>query len=134
MSAPSEHLLHLVQLYRDSIDHAENACLAAQIWEQSEHASLIFPLGNVCGWQAIRDHFYKAVMADKFTQRVLTLTTTPRIDIWGNTALVQFDWEFTATARADGSPVLTRGRESQVWRQSQDDWRLFHVHYSLLPA
>lgn len=45
-------------------------------------------------------------------------------------AIVEFDWEFHARKREDGSSVNTKGRESQVYEKKDGAWRLVHVHYS----
>jgi hypothetical protein len=45
--------------------------------------------------------------------------------------VAEFDWDFHATLRSDGSPVHTTGRESQFYVKFPDKgWRLVHVHYS----
>ena len=44
--------------------------------------------------------------------------------------MVEFEWDFVATVRADGSLRHTTGRESQVYVKRPEGWRLVHVHYS----
>ena len=49
--------------------------------------------------------------------------------------MVEFDWDFVATMRADGTAVHTTGRESQVYvNLPAKGWRLVHVHYSGPPV
>ncbi len=40
----------------------------------------------------------------------------------------------SAGFRKDGSPVATRGRETQIYQKEQGGWRLVHVHYSGMPV
>ena len=52
------------------------------------------------------------------------------IQLYGDAAVVEFEWDFVATVRADGSLRHTTGRESQVYVKRPEGWRLVHVHYS----
>ena len=69
-------------------------------------------------------------MADRLTDRRLTLTSKPVVAVFGDTAVVQFNWDFRAVFRHDGQSLHTTGRESQTWTRTVDGWRLVHVHYS----
>lgn len=69
-------------------------------------------------------------MRDTFSQRALQVTTTPVVRFYGDAAVVEFDWEFTATRRRDGSVRRATGRESQVYARTPQGWRLVQVHYS----
>ena len=95
-------LLCALELYRQSIDNAEDLSLAEKVWETDSSVSMIFPLGQAQGWDNVRESF----------------------------AIVEFDWEFHARKREDGSSVNTKGRESQVYEKKDGAWRLVHVHYS----
>lgn len=55
-----EEITNLLELYRLSIENAEDVSLACKVWFTDENASLIFPLGMELGWNAIRDNFYGA--------------------------------------------------------------------------
>jgi ketosteroid isomerase-like protein len=46
----------------------------------------------------------------------------------------EFNWNFSAKLRKDGSSVSFRGLETQIYRKNHDRWYLVHVHYSALPA
>lgn len=66
-----------------------------------------------------------------FSRRELRLTGEPVIHLYGDAAVAEFDWEFTATRRADNGERHTSGRESQIYvRRPGRGWRLVHVHYS----
>lgn len=123
-------LLCALELYRQSIDNAEDLSLAEKVWETDSSVSMIFPLGQAQGWDNVRDTFYKKVMVGRFDKRELTVVGTPRIIVRERFAIVEFDWEFHARKREDGSEITTRGRESQVYEKKDGAWRLVHVHYS----
>ena len=123
-------LLRALELYRESINHAEDTSLAERVWEQDADVSMIFPLGQARGWDSIRDTFYNKVMAGRFDKRELTIVGTPRVVEREGFGIVEFDWEFHARKREDGAEVTTRGRESQVYQKKGDTFRLVHVHYS----
>ena len=70
-------------------------------------------------------------MAKRFSTRDLRLTGEPVIHVYGDAAVAEFDWEFTATLREGGVERRTSGRESQVYvRRPGQGLRLVHVHYS----
>lgn len=120
-----------IEMYRDSIIHAESPELAATVWDATPEASFIHPRGHERGWDAIRENFYQKTMATLFSRRELRLTSAPAIHIYGDAAVAEFDWEFTAQPRDKGNERRTSGRESQVYvRRTGGDWRLVHVHYS----
>jgi ketosteroid isomerase-like protein len=68
-----------------------------------------------------------------FSERKLSIHDVA-VQLLGDAAVAEFDWDFTAKLRKDGSPVTTRGRETQVYRKMPDGWRLVHVHYSGMPV
>jgi ketosteroid isomerase-like protein len=78
--------------------------------------------------------FYEATMRDRFTARKLQVRDIA-IRILGDTALAEFYWTFDATFRDDGSPLRTKGRETQVFRRGGSvGWTIVHVHYSTMPV
>ncbi len=129
----SEHktILHCLEQYRLSIEGADNPALAEAVWATTPEVTMIHPLGHELGWEAIRSNFYEKTMAARFSSRTLRIVNTPVVHIYANAAIVEFDWDFVATARADGALRHTMGRESQVWvRSAESGWKLVHVHYS----
>ena len=73
------------------------------------------------------------LMRETFSKRKLS----PRdvaVHVYGNSAWVEFDWDFVAKFRKDRSPITTHGRETQVYWKMPDGWRLVHVHYSGMPV
>lgn len=75
--------------------------------------------------------FYGTTMGKTFSKRTLKLDAPPAIHVYGNAAVAEFDWHFTAVRRDNGQTQHTTGRESQVWAKIPNTgWRIVHVHYS----
>jgi ketosteroid isomerase-like protein len=72
-------------------------------------------------------------MVDTFSERKLNIHDIS-VHVYGDAAWAEFYWDFVAKFRKDGSPITTHGRETQVYRKTQDAWRLVHVHYSGMPT
>ena len=102
--------------------------LANSIWGQSVVPSFIHPRGHERGWEAIRQSFYVETMGlfSKRDLRLKDIVVTPLTD---NVSFAEFYWDFDATF-PDGSPLVTEGRETQVWKREDNAWKIVHVHYS----
>ena len=126
-------LAALVEKYVQSINDVDLA-LAGEVWLTSDRVSFIYPRGRETGWDAIMENFYGKTMRDRFSKRNLT----PRdiaVNLFGDTAVVEFKWTFDATRREDGLEIQQMGRESQVYRRADDEqWKLVHIHYSGPPV
>ncbi len=119
-----------IETYMRSVDLADPN-LAATVWLTTPDASFISPVGHDRGWQQISDDIYVKLMGQTFSKRHLAAKAEPVIHVYGDAAVAEFDWDFVATLRSNGSPVHTTVRESQVYIRFPDKgWRLVHVHYS----
>jgi hypothetical protein len=122
----------LIGKYAQSVDEADPA-LAEQVWLDSPEVSFIHPLGHEHGFEQIQQNVYRHLMGETFSERKLS----PRdisIHVQGDSAWVEFYWDFVAKFRKDGSPITTHGRETQVYWRMPNGWRLVHVHYSGMPV
>ena len=120
----------LMDTYMQAVDAADPA-LAAKVFLNSPETSFINPVGRERGWEQIADEIFVKLMGQTFSKRSLTASGEPVIHVFGDAAVAEFDWDFRATLRKDGSPVHTTGRESQFYVRFPDKgWRLVHVHYS----
>ena len=128
---PAEVLSSALEMYVRSIEGADDPALAEKVWETTDAASLIWPLGWERGWRSIRKNFYEKVMAGKFRDRRLSIVGEPVLRHFDGFSLLEFAWDFAALSREDGASVTTRGRESPVWLVRGGAPRLAHVHYSL---
>ena len=130
-SKPDEAVIRsLISSYVKSIDAADTG-LASTVWADTD-VSFIHPRGHERGWDAIKA-FYEQTMGQTFSERKLTVKDVA-IHADGTSAWAEFDWDFAAKLRTDGSPVATHGRETQVYRKVNGSWRLVHVHYSGMPV
>jgi uncharacterized protein (TIGR02246 family) len=124
----------LIDTYMQAVDAADPD-LAAKVFLTTPDASFINPVGHERGWQQIADEVFVRLMGQTFSKRDLKASGEPVIHVYGDAAVVEFDWDFHATLRSDGSPVHTTGRESQFYVKFPDKgWRLVHVHYSGPPV
>jgi len=94
---------------------------------------MIHPAGHERGWEEVKRNIYERIMRDMFTSRNLQIHDLA-IQIYGDTALAEFYWDFQASLRESGAPFKTTGRETQVYRKTKQGWRLVHVHYSGMPV
>jgi hypothetical protein len=120
----------LVAHYTRSIDEADTI-LGSQIWAPSSEVSFIHPGGSLYGWNGVKS-IYK-MFKDNFISRKLSFFDV-KFAYYGNVSWLTFYWVFDATLKADNSTVQTKGRETQIWKKINSEWRLVHVHYSDMPA
>lgn len=125
-----QELIRRVEAYRNSIIHADDIRWAEKVWLPGPGVSFIHPRGHERGWEAIKNNFYRKTMSEIFSRRELRLRGAPVIRVYGDAAVVEFDWAFTAERRQDGKIRQSRGRESQVYVRSPEGWKLVQAHYS----
>jgi ketosteroid isomerase-like protein len=118
--------------YLRSVDDAD-AKLAAEVWQSSADVSFIHPKGHERGWEQVKRNFYEQTMGEPFSERKLRIVGDVSIHVYGDAAWAEFYWDFVAKFK-DGTPLNTKGRESQVFRKEAGGWRLVHVHYSGMPV
>lgn len=129
-STVKQEITEGINRYLYSIDKADPT-LGKQLFYVSPETSFIHPRGHERGWSQIAENFYGATMGKTFSKRTLKLDAPPAIHVYGNAAVAEFDWHFTAVRRDNGQTQHTTGRESQVWAKIPNTgWRIVHVHYS----
>lgn len=121
----------VIDQYADSITNYDLK-EAERIWQTDDRTTFIHPRGNEYGWKAIRDHFYGTTMHEHFSKRHLYVCDIS-IQVYGDSAVAVFYWDFPAVFRTDGTEVTTHGRETQVYERTKDGWKIVHVHYSQMP-
>ena len=77
--------------------------------------------------------FYRHDMGETYSVRDLEMSGVS-VQVYSDAAWAEFNWDFSAKPRKDGSSVSFRGMETQIYRKNHDRWCLIHVHYSALPA
>jgi ketosteroid isomerase-like protein len=121
----------LIADYARSVSLADTA-LAERLWQNADSVTFIHPLGHERGWPAIKKNVYENLMGALFSARDLKLER-PSIHVSGTSGWSEFYWTFNATLKENGSPVVTRGRETQIYQRQNGQWRIVHVHYSGMP-
>ncbi|ENK2052084.1 DUF3225 domain-containing protein [Salmonella enterica] len=129
-STVKQEITEGINRYLYSIDKADPT-LGKQLFYVSPETGFIHPRGHERGWSQIAENFYGTTMGKTFSKRTLKLDAPPAIHVYGNAAVAEFDWHFTAVRRDNGQTQHTTGRESQVWAKIPNTgWRIVHVHYS----
>ena len=120
----------LINHYIHSIEQADTV-LALKIWSPTSEISFMNPRGTEYGWNGIKN-IYK-MFHDSFSARKLSFYDL-KFSYYGDVSWVTFYWIFDATLKSDNTAVQTKGRETQIWRKINYEWRLVHVHYSGMPV
>jgi hypothetical protein len=86
-------------------------------------------------WHGVEEimRFYRHDMGDNYSSRNLNVKDIS-VRVYTDAAWAEFNWDFSATRRKEGSSVSFRGMETQIYQKNRDSWCLVHVHYSALPA
>jgi hypothetical protein len=126
-----EEIKQLISMYAKAADEADPT-LASRVWCDSSEDSLINPVGRWHGVEQIMD-FYRHEMGEMYSVRDLEISDVS-VQVYWDAAWAEFNWEFSATRRKEGSSVSFHGMETQIYRKNRDSWCLVHVHYSALPA
>lgn len=122
----------LIDQYAEAVD---KIALSPNVWDTSKDVTFIQPRGHQKGWKAIKSGFYEKTMGGNFSKRELTVDeSTVQIRVYNDAAWAEFYWTFDATMSKDGSTIQTKGRETQVYRKTENGWRIVHVHYSSMPV
>jgi len=125
-------LRNLIATYATSIDKADTA-IADQIWSSAPEVTFIHPRGEEHGLPQIEADFYHNLMGSTFSERKLVAKEIA-VHVYGDTAWSEFEWDFYAKVRKDGSAFHSQGRETQFYHKENGQWRIVHVHYSGVPV
>ena len=129
--ADTQAIKNLIAAYATSIDRADTKS-ADRLFSNAPEVTFIHPLGEAHGRDQIEANVYRNLMGAHFSERTLT----PRdiaVHVYGDTAWSEFNWDFVAKVRKDGSPFHSQGRETQIYNRENGQWRIVHVHYSGMP-
>jgi len=120
----------LVTLYVQAIDQADTV-LASKLWSPTAEISFIHPGGTEYGWKGVKNIY--EMFKNNFSTRKLSFSDL-KFAYYGDVSWLTFYWTFDANLKTNNTPVKTRGRETQIWRKINYEWRLVHVHYSGMPT
>lgn len=118
----------LLRNYVTSINECDLE-LAKSIWDTEGSVSLIHPNGYEYSFEDIKNNFYLGIMDNKFSKRDLKLKDI-MTKYYGNTALLEFSWDFYATLNNSCEKIHTQGRETQFIVLRDSGWKLSNIHYS----
>ena len=128
-----KEILDKISQYEKSIGEVDLK-LASEIWLDSDEVTFIHPKGHEHGFEEIQQNFYIKTMRERFSKRKLTAYNI-EMQIYNNTVIAEFYWDFVAQFKDTGDTHRTKGRETQVFvKNSNGEWKLAHVHYSSMPA
>lgn len=119
----------LILMYAKAADQADPT-LASRVWCESPQDSLINPVGR---WQGVEQimGFYRHDMGEMYSERDLKISDVS-VRVYSDLAWAEFNWDFSAKRRKDGSLVSFRGMETQIYQKNRNRCCLVHVHYSAL--
>lgn len=116
-STVKQEITEGINRYLYSIDKADPT-LGKQLFYVSPETSFIHPRGHERGWSQIAENFYGTTMGKTFSKRTLKLDAPPAIHVYGNAAVAEFDWHFTAVRR-DNARQAAKARCGRRY-QTQD--------------
>ena len=116
----------LIDDYKVSINKADTL-LGANVWADVPEVSFIHPREHEKGWKGVKDNFY-GMFRTMFKTRDLK-SSNEKINVYNDVAWVEFYWVFDASF-TDGKAMQTQGRETQILKKIDNQWRIVHVHYS----
>jgi len=127
-SADERAIEALIGRYAQMVDRADLK-MADDLFSDAPEVTFIDPLGEDHGRARIESDLIQNLMGTTFSERQLTPKDIS-VHVYGDTAWSEFQWDFIAKVRKDGSPLHSQGVETQIYRREQGRWRIVHVHYS----
>ncbi len=115
-----------VQEYFDMVSNLDTT-IAKSLWAESDNISIITPRSHFFGYDSIMNDFLIKTFSSMKSRRLHSLSEV--VNIYGKSANVQLYWIFD-TVDAEGNSHQTRGRETLIFENIDNIWRLVHVHYS----
>lgn len=117
-STVKQEITEGINRYLYSIDKADPT-LGKQLFYVSPETSFIHPRGHERGWSQIAENFYGTTMGKTFSKRTLKLDAPPAIHVYGNAAVAEFDWHFTAVRRDNGRLNTRQAAKARCGRRYQ---------------
>ena len=118
----------LLKKYVQSINSCDVG-LAREIWSKKDRISFIHPLGYEHSFDEIVQNFYINTMQKLFSKRDLRIKEL-KTSIHGDSALIEFQWDFFATVADTNEEIIHKGRETQFLVFEDNNWKISHIHYS----
>ncbi len=128
-AADDQAIKYLIAKYAESVDHADTTKSVEQLFSNAPEVTFIHPRGEEHGRDQIEANVFRKLMGVTFSERKLTPKDIA-VHVYGDTAWSEFNWDFVAKVRKDGSPFHSEGRETHFYHREKGHWRIVHVHYS----
>ncbi len=123
-----ERIDDLLKSYIESVN-ASDEKLFREIWDREGSISFIHPKGYAIGFEEIVEHFRLGRMSTNFSNRDFKIKDI-MIKYYGNTAFLEFRWDFFATMKDTNDEIHTEGRETQFIVLRDGGWKFSNIHCS----
>lgn len=123
-----ERIDDLLKSYIKSVNTSDEK-LFREIWDREGSISFIHPRGYAIGFEEIVEHFRLGRMSTNFSNKNFKIKDI-MIKYYGNTAFLEFRWDFFATMKATNDEIHTEGRETQFIVLRDSGWKFSNIHCS----
>lgn len=123
-----ERIDDLLKSYIESVNTSDEK-LFREIWDREGSISFIHPRGYAIGFEEIVEHFRLGRMSTNFSNRDFKIKDI-MIKYYGNTAFLEFRWDFFATMKDTNDEIHTEGRETQFIVLRDSGWKFSNIHCS----
>lgn len=123
-----ERIDDLLKSYIESVNTLDEK-LFREIWDREGSISFIHPKGYAIGFDEIVEHFRLGRMSTNFSNRNFKIKDI-MIKYYGNTAFLEFRWDFFATMKDTNDEIHTEGRETQFIVLRDSGWKFSNIHCS----
>ncbi len=123
-----ERIDDLLKSYIESVNTSDEK-LFREIWDREGSISFIHPRGYAIGFDEIVEHFRLGRMSTNFSNRNFKIKDI-MIKYYGNTAFLEFRWDFFATMKDTNDEIHTEGRETQFIVLRDSGWKFSNIHCS----
>ncbi len=123
-----ERIDDLLKSYIESVNTSDEK-LFREIWDREGSISFIHPRGYAIGFEEIVEHFRLGRMSTNFSNRNFKIKDI-MIKYYGNTAFLEFRWDFFATMKDTNDEIHTEGRETQFIVLRDSGWKFSNIHCS----
>ena len=123
-----ERIDDLLKSYIESVNTSDEK-IFREIWDREGSISFIHPKGYAIGFEEIVEHFRLGRMSTNFSNRNFKIKDI-MIKYYGNTAFLEFRWDFFATMKDTNDEIHTEGRETQFIVLRDSGWKFSNIHCS----
>lgn len=123
-----ERIDDLLKSYIESVNTSDEK-LFREIWDREGSISFIHPKGYAIGFEEIVEYFRLGRMSTNFSNRNFKIKDI-MIKYYGNTAFLEFRWDFFATMKDTNDEIHTEGRETQFIVLRDSGWKFSNIHCS----